>query len=101
MHDRTERIVTALLDDIKRGVMLARLHGREPREAQPVESFARDRDVRPALRPTHFDCRIEIPIARREGTEAEDFETIKLWGELDASGAVLVQGIEVEPRVSP
>jgi hypothetical protein len=93
MHDRAERVVTALLDEIKRGVKLARLHGNEPREAQPVESFAHDRDAIPALRPTHFDCRVELP-------SAQSIETIKLWGEVDASGALLVQGMEVESRAN-
>jgi hypothetical protein len=93
MHERSERIVTALLDDFRRGVKLARLRGAEPREAQPVESFAQDRDGLPALRPTHFDCKVELPIA-------QSIETIKLWGEVDASGALIIQGMESESRSS-
>jgi hypothetical protein len=89
MHERAERVVTALLDEIQRAVKLARLRGGEPREAQPVESLAQDGDVLEPLRPTHFECRVERPT-----------ETMKLWGAIDASGALLLQGIEVEPRAS-
>ncbi|UQA54908.1 hypothetical protein [Polyangium aurulentum] len=93
MHERSERMVTALLDDIRRGVKLARVPGGEPREAQPVGSFAQERDALPALLPTHFECRVELPIAQA-------IETIKLWGELDPSGALVLQGMEVESRSS-
>ncbi|MDI1443844.1 hypothetical protein [Polyangium sp. 6x1] len=96
MERRIERIVTAVVGEIERGLAIALQRGGEPHAGQQVESFEEESDASLSrLWPTHFECMIDMP--RNRAAPAERV-TLKVWGEFERSGAPRLEGVAfVEP----
>ncbi|MDC0748686.1 hypothetical protein [Polyangium mundeleinium] len=90
MQERVERMVTAVLHEIERGLALVRVPARELSGAQQVERF------RSNLRPTHVVCTFEWPIAEKERAELGPLLLVKMSIEIDASGVPRLQGVTAE-----
>jgi len=90
MQERVERMVTAVLHEIERGLALARAPAHELSGAQQVERF------RSNLRTTHVVCTFEWPIAEQERAEPGPLMAVKISIEIDASGVPRLQGVTAE-----
>ncbi|MDI1483994.1 hypothetical protein [Polyangium sp. y55x31] len=90
MQERVERMVTAVLDEIERGLALARVPARELSGAQQVERF------HSSLRPTHVVCTFEWPIAAQDRAEPGPLMVVKISIEIDASGVPRLHGVTAE-----
>jgi len=85
MQGRVDRMVTAVLHEIERGIALARLPSRALSGAQQVEPFPS------SLRLTHVTCTLELPLEAPERA----ISRVNVSFEIDASGAARLLGVTV------
>lgn len=104
MHTQIEQMIAKLLDALARGVAQG-YSPSEPLGPGPVVWSDRPLDFDTVglspLRPTHFECTVEFPIAHFDHAQEQgtgvvpSIANLTLWGGFDAQGAPYVDGTQL------